>query len=30
VSVTRMMQKLERKGIILRPRRHCIILKSAQ
>ncbi|WP_413160865.1 Crp/Fnr family transcriptional regulator [Capilliphycus salinus ALCB114379] len=28
VSVTRMMQKLERKGIILRPRRHCIILKS--
>ncbi|MCG5059609.1 MAG: Crp/Fnr family transcriptional regulator [Limnoraphis sp. WC205] len=29
VSVTRMMQKLEQRGIILRPRRHCIILKSA-
>ncbi|MDY7019748.1 MAG: Crp/Fnr family transcriptional regulator [Cyanobacteriota bacterium] len=30
VSVTRMMQKLERRGIIHRPRRHCIILKSSR
>ncbi|MEL7036325.1 MAG: Crp/Fnr family transcriptional regulator [Cyanobacteria bacterium J06592_8] len=30
VSVTRMMQKLERRGIIHRPRRHCIILKSSK
>ena len=28
VSVTRMMTKLEQRGIILRPRRHCVILKS--
>lgn len=28
VSVTRMMQKLEQQGLILRPERHCIVLKS--
>lgn len=27
VSVTRMMTKLEREGMILRPRRHCVVLK---
>lgn len=29
VSVTRMMMKLEQQGIIIRPRRHCVILAAA-